>query len=874
MPLSAGDKLGPYEIIAPIGKGGMGEVYSAHDPRTGRDVAIKVSTERFNERFDREVRAVAALNHPNICTLYDVGPNYLVMELVEGESPKGPLPLETALQYARQIAEALEAAHEKGIVHRDLKPGNIKITPAGKIKVLDFGLAKIDASRAGDETFTIQEATRSGVILGTASYMAPEQAQGKPVDKRADIWAFGVVLHELLTGSRVFKGDTLADTLAAVLTKDPEWDRVPARARPLLRRCLVRDPQQRLRDIGDAMSLLEIMPEPPAEPERANRPWLAWSTAGMFLLGLVVIGAIHFREKPLATPGLQRFQIPIPDKMSLQSNGAFSVSPDGQNLAFGATGADGIARLWVRPEDSLAAKPLIGSETGSYIDDSTPFWSADSRFVVYQAGGKLFKASLSGEPPQTICTLPGALIGGSWNKDDVILFGTEAKGVMRVPAAGGTPVSLTRLDSARMERVHAFPVFLPDGQHFLYSRFSTIAENNGIYVGSLDAKPEEQAGTRLTASAIGAQFWPFPDLSGGKLLFQRGSTLLAQTLDTTRLKLTGEAEVVAEQVGNYRALGFFSVSNRDKLIYRTAPGQTTQMTWFDRHGKSLDLLDAPFVYEAGPSLSPDGTRVASAAFDGSSVHIWLFELARGAKSRLTSEQGLHTSPVWSPDGSRVAFSSNVRGHYDLYLKSSEGTGREELLFESSENKFPTSWSRDGRFLLFTSESAKTRFDVWALPMEGRRAEEPVNPKPLTVAQTEFGEFLARFSPDNRSIAYLSNETGKNEVYLQPFTPSANGSSAAGGKSIVSSGGGNWLGWRGDGKELYYSSLDGHMMVVEIATNPTNRVGIAHSLFQIPQKAFGWDVTTDGNRFLVAVPASETTPAAFTVVLNWQASLKK
>jgi Tol biopolymer transport system component len=699
--------------------------------------------------------------------------------------------------------------------------------------------------------------------------MAPEQAQGKTVDKRADIWAFGVVLYEFLTGSRIFKGDTLADTLAAVLTVDPEWDRIPAKARPLLRRCLVRDPQQRLRDIGDAMALLEIIPESPEHPVSARQPWLAWSAAGLLLLGLALIGVIHFREKALAPPELQRFQIPIPEKMSLLSNGAFSVSPDGRTLAFPATGANGVRSLWVRTEDSLAARPLPDSQD---IEESTPFWSPDSRFVVFQTGGKLKKAALSGGLPQSVCDLPGTVIGGSWNHEDVILFGTEARGVMRVPASGGDPVSLTRLDTSRKERVHAFPVFLPDGRHFLYSRFSTVPENSGIYVGSLDAKPDEQGGTRLTASAIGAQYAPFADSSAGKLLFQRGSTLLAQTLDTTRFKLTGEAEVVAEQVGNYRALGFFSASGTDKLIYRSAPGQTTQMTWFDRRGKPLDLQDAPFVYESGPSLSPDGARVAWAAFDGSSVHIWLFEFARGAKSRLTSEQGLHTSPVWSPDGSRVAFSSNVRGHYDLYVKSSEGAGREQLLFESGENKFPTSWSRDGRFLLFTSESAKTGFDVWALPMDSRTDGIPANPKPLPVAQTEFGEFWARFSSDNRSIAYASNETGKSEVYLQPFTTSATGTSPASGKSIVSSGGGNWPVWRGDGKELYYTSPEGEMMA--ISTNPIAKAGIPRPLFQMPPKAFGWDVSADGNRFLVAVPLSENTPAPFTVLLNWQAPLKK
>jgi serine/threonine protein kinase len=837
----------------------MGEVYSAHDPRTGRNVAIKVSDERFNERFDREVRAVAALNHPNICTLFDVGPNYLVMEFVDGESPRGPLPLETALHYARQIAEALEAAHEKGIVHRDLKPANIKITPEGKVKVLDFGLAKIAAAHPRDETFTIEDETRSGVILGTASYMAPEQAQGKPVDKRADIWSFGVLVHELLTGSRVFKGDTLADTLAAVLTKEPEWDRIPATVRPLLRRCLMRDPQKRLRDIGDAMALLEVEPESAREPVKARPSWVPWTAAGGLLLALSVIGAVHFREQPPATPALMRFQIPVPDKMSLLGNGDFSVSPDGQTLAFGAIGTDGIRNLWVRTEDTLVPRALPGSEN---VDDAPLFWSPDSRFVVFQQGGKLKKASLSGDPPQGICDTPGVVIGGSWNRDGIILFGTEARGVMRVPAAGGVPVSLTQLDSARLERVHAFPVFLPDGQHFLYSRFSTVAENSGIYVGSLDAKPEEQGGRRLAASAFGGAFSAFRDAKGGKLLFQRGTTLLAQTLDTTRLELTGEAVAVAEQVGAYRALGFFAVSARDKLIYRSAPGQTAQMIWFDRQGKSLGPEDEPFVYEAGPSLSPAGERVASAAFDGSSVHLWLFEFARGAKTRLTSEPGLHTSPVWSPDGRRVAFSSSVRGHYDLYLKSSEGTGKEQLLFESGENKFPSSWSRDGRFLLFTSEDPKTSFDLWVLPMDSL--------KPIPVAQTEFGEFLGRFSPDSRWIAYASNATGKSEVYLQPFAPAADGSLTAGPRSIVSSGGGTRPAWRGDGRELYYTSFEGNMMAAEVTT----KAGIPHPLFPMPANALGWDASADGKRFLVDVAVSESTPAPFTVVLNWQAGLKR
>jgi Tol biopolymer transport system component len=639
-----------------------------------------------------------------------------------------------------------------------------------------------------------------------------------------------------------------------------------------LRRCLVRDPQQRLRDIGDAMALLEIEPEPLQEAKRAGRPWLAWTAAGLLFLGLVAIGVIHFREVPTAATGITRFQIPLPDKMSLNGSGTFSLSPDGQALAFGASGADGIRRMWVQTQDSLSARPLPGSELIGGGEGS-PFWSPDSRFVVFQTDGKLKKASLSGDPPQSICDAPGTVLGGSWGPEGVIVFGTDSRGVMQVSAAGGVPAALTRLDSARMERVNGFPVFLPDGRHFLYSRLSSVPENSGVYVGSLDAKPEEQQTRPLITSGFAARFWPFPDASGGKLLFLRGSTLLAQTLDMSRWELTGDAAAVAEQVGSYRAFGFFAVG-KDKLIYRSAAGQTAQMTWVDRQGKALGIVDKPFVYEAGPSLAPGGERVAFSSFDGGSVQIWLLDFARGAKTRLTSEQGLHTAPVWSPDGSRVAFSASRRGHYDLYLRSPNDAGGEELLFESGENKFPSSWSSDGRFLLFGSENPKTGYDLWVLPMAGGAADPGGTPKPFPFAQSEFGEFAGQFSPDGRWIAYASTETGKPEIYVQPFTPAAGGSSPTGGKSIVSSGGGTRSAWRADGKELYYATPEGKMMAVEIATGPALKAGIPRLLFPMPPNVLDWDVSADGKRFLLAVPQSESTPAPFTVVLNWQAALKK
>jgi serine/threonine protein kinase len=886
--LAAGTLLGPYQIESPLGAGGMGHVYKARDTRLARSVAIKIADREFIQRFEREAHAISALNHPNICTLYDIGPNYLVMELVEGPTlteriKEGALPLEEALAIARQIADALEAAHDQGIVHRDLKPDNIKIKPDGTVKVLDFGLATAVVA-PGAATLSTWQApstsaaksgplTEAGMILGTVPYMAPEQAQGNPADKRADIWAFGVVLYEMLTGQRLFRGKTVADTLAAVLTKEPEWNRVPAKALPLLRRCLVRDPKRRLRDIGDAMALLEDAPDltRPRPPSIAKTS-LAWSAVGLLLLAIILLSYVHFRAPSLATPELQRFQVLLPEKVSLQGNRAFSLSPDGRTLAFPLTSADGITRLWVRTLDSLDAKPLPSSEivpAGTML-----FWSPDSRYLAFQTDGKLKKIRLAGDPPESICDVSGAFIGGTWSRQDVIVFGTETTGLMRVPAAGGTPTALTRLDSARQERIHGYPAFLPDGKHFLYSRFSSTLENTSIYVGSLDARPEEQGTHRLTASVIGAMFVSLASSTEGKLLFQRGQTLLAQTLDTVRLQLTGEAVPVAEQVGNHRAYGFFAAT-QDRLVYLNSPGQTAQMTWFDRQGKVLALFDKPYVDDSGPFFSPRGDRVALSRFDGTGVHIWLFELARDAGTRLTFDQGIHSTPVWSPDGSHVAFASAARGRYALFEKSANGTGAEHLLIESDERKYPTSWSSDGRFLLYTSENPQTRLDVWALPMDGGATAGPASRKPFPIVRTEFAETYARFAPDGRWIVYVSNESGRDEVYVQPFqAPSAGGTISTTERFLVSRGGGTFPSWRGDGRELYYISAVGKVTAVEIATSPTFQAGIPQPLFQLPANVHGGDVSPDGKRFLVGIPLSENMPTPFTVVLNWQAALKK
>ena len=853
MSLSAGTKLGPYEILASIGKGGMGEVYKAHDPRTGRDVAIKISAEEFSERFEREARAIAALNHPNICHLYDVGPNYLVMELVEGESPKGPLPLDEALHIAKQIADALDAAHTIGIVHRDLKPGNIKIKPDGTVKVLDFGLAKMGgtpAAKAEDSPTLSMAATQAGMILGTAGYMAPEQARGKPVDKRADIWAFGVVLFELLAGKRLFQGDDVADTLAAVLRHEPDWEQVPAKVRRLLRRCLAKDQGKRLRDIGDAWELLDEAPLATA-PSPSPLGWVAWSVAGMLALALGLVSYRHVREE---RPRVLKMSILPPEKATFTATSLPAISPDGRRLAFAAT-LDGKDSLWVRDLDSLAARALTGTDGASY-----PFWSPDGRSIGFFADAKLKRIEVAGGPALTLCDAT-AVRGGTWSKNDVIVFGVLNGGMFRVPAAGGSATTLTRLDQASGETSHRFPWFLPDGRHFLYTtQNATDTEKTSVYVADLDSKSRKF----LVAADSNAVYTP-----PGYLLFVRERTLMALPFDAGKLQTTGDAVPIAEQVDyvSGRNQNQFSASQNGVLAYTSGGGGgTPRLTWFDRSGKAVGTLGAPGGLVLSVRISPDGKTVAVDRLD-KAFDIWLHDLVSGTISRFTFGPKNNAFPVWSPEGSRIAFYSDRDGIAHAFQKVTNGTAQDEVvdkpLGDPPRATRVDDWSRDGRYIIESLDNTgKTKGDIWVLPLFGDR-------KPFPYLQTEFNERLARLSPNGQWLAYTSDESKRSEVYVQTFpTP--------GGKWQISTNGGSRSVWSRDGKELYFLGADGKMMAVEVKAGAKFEAGLPKALFdaRFPGGNTAWyDVSPDG-RFLIPIQLEQTANAPMTVVINWTAGLRK
>jgi eukaryotic-like serine/threonine-protein kinase len=731
MPFASGSRLGSYDILAILGTGGMGEVYRAMDSRLKREVAIKVLPEAFSHdaervaRFEREAQALAALKHPHIGAIYELGESgdsrFLVLELVEGQTladrlKRGAMTVPEALAVAKPIIDALDAAHEKGIVHRDLKPSNIMLTPDGGAKLLDLGLAKltaVDTARPGDQSFTHSPtvlASMTGTILGTAAYMSPEQATGKSVDKRTDIWSFGVVLYEMLTGESLFHAETLQETLARVLKDEPDLGRVAVQLRPLLRRCLTRDPRRRLRDIADAALLLDDSPAT-SETRRVRRwPWLA-AAAAFAVIAAVAVWAPW--RMPPPEPTATRFVVAPPEGGDFE--GSIKLSPDGRKLAFAAIGRDGKRRLWIRDMDSVTARPLPETEL------QTPFggavsWSPNNRFIAFTDGNKLMKADVtSSAPPLPIATIPG--LGGetSWNSEGVILVGTITGGpIRRVPEAGGdmTPVTAPKSEG------HAFPFFLPDQRHFLYAR----TEPPGIFVGSLDLKPEDQPSTRLLTSDSQAYYVPSAASGPGWIVFTRDGRLMAQPFDASKLALAGEPLMLAPAVGFVGRRGLFTVSSNGTVAYRA--GSELQFTWLDRKGNSL----GPVAESSAPSMarvSLDGTYVAFDRVEPTGgVNVWLVELARNVTTRLTFDPARNEFPVWSPDRRRVMFRSNRGGTFDLYEKSVDGTSEDRLVLHTAYEKWPEDWSDDGRYVIY-EEIVNGQSDLWLLPMSTRQ------PVPLT-----------------------------------------------------------------------------------------------------------------------------------------------
>ena len=888
MLLSIGTRLGPYEILAAAGAGGMGEVYRARDTRLDRIVAVKVLSPDLGgrpevmQRFEREARTVSTLNHPNICTLHDVGTEngapYLVMEYVEGETlaerlTRGPLPLADAWRVAIQIGEALDQAHRRGIVHRDLKPGNVMLAGAKgstTVKLLDFGLAKVIGPQAGPAapgTLTslptvAQALTAEGTIVGTFQYMAPEQLESKEADARSDIFAFGAVLYEMVTGRKAFEGHSQASLISAIMkdhpapvstlvpTSPPALDRA-------IRQCLAKDPEDRWQTARDLVRELRWISEsssaasaaPVAVARRRRRLELASVAAGVFAAAFAILAVIHFREKAPEEHAM-RFLLPLPEKAAFRWFDQPVLSPDGARVAFTAAGTL-TPDLYIRSLDSVEARRLPGTE-GAY----SPFWSPDGHFVAFFANGKLQKLDLMGGSPETLCSVT-LCAGGAWNREGVILFAQSgAPGLLRVSAAGGTPVAATRRDISKGETSHTWPSFLPDGEHFLFSVASSRAESRGIYLGSLRS-PQV---SRILGDESNGQYSP-----AGFLLFNRNNNLMAQAFDAKRLRLTGDPFPVADKVavfGNALPGAAFSAAG-NSLVYRTGSGLTeTQMEWFDRKGSQVGAVGQPADY-SNLALSPDGHTLAVGKRDLNGLRdVWLFDLSRGTSTRLTFDPGDDFNPAWSPDGLRIVFVSDRKGHRDLWQKAASGVGQEEIVLESDADKSLEDWTRDGRYLIFNHVLPGQKREIWAMPLFGDRKPFAVITGPGTLVE-------GHVSPNGKWIAYNSNESGKAEIYVQNFPP-------AGGRWQVSTEGGSEPSWNPNGKELFYLNGD-KLMAVDVKTE-TDRfdAGTPRLLFEAPvgnTLRNAYVVAPDGQRFLVNLRFQNTNVLPMIVVLNWPAGVR-
>jgi serine/threonine protein kinase len=900
--LLAGQRVSRYRILSRIGAGGMGEVYLAEDATLSRKVALKLLPANFAanadlvRRFEQEARAVGMLNHPNILTIYDTGVSqgtpYIVTELLEGANLRAllndrPLPLSRALEYARQIAEGLAAAHEKGITHRDLKPENLFVTTDGRIKILDFGLAKLNPPKLvgimGTEALMQTPHTDPGVVMGTVGYMSPEQVRGQEADHRSDIFAFGIIFYEMLTGRRAFQGETFAEVMAAIVKEEPAEisaanHQIPAQFGRVARRCLEKRPERRFQtasDLGFAIEALSVFSDsqqtlalralPDSEAEKTvapilKRERLMWLAVSLLLAAAALISTLLYIRKPSLGSQVTRLSIPLPQGTVTLASVApdLALSPDGRRLVFSAS-AGRKRQLWLRPLDSFVTQPLAGTD-----DADSPFWSPDGRYIAFFADNKLKKFDIRSGVIETICPA-GAGRGGDWNRNGDILFcAGDGAALSRVTAAGGKPEPVTELDAARGETNHDYPSFLPDGRHYLFHVFGR--DNHGIYAGSLDSKDRKLliALSPDTANSTRA-VWSAP----GYILYALNrTTLLARAFDPDRLELTGEPSRIAENVivsstGNARFTASANGANGVLAFIQSREMDAAQLTWCDRGGKRLGVA-GPAEPWTSFELSKDDRLVALIRNEPSRLNsLWLLDLAQGATTRfVTDTDSANYYPVWAPNGEHLAFASARNSPLNLFLKRIAGNTPEERLLETRSQTYPLSWSPDGKFLIFAMGDPQTRTDVWLLPLSGER-------KPQPLLRTKSEERGARVSPDGNWLAYVSDETGSNEVYVTQFPQPARS------WRISSSGGVNPY-WRGDGRELFF--LSGNKLMAVSVINTGGRAiaefqaGAPHPLFEI--EGVNYAPSRDGQRFLTSVVTEKAPTPPINVALNWTADVKK
>ena len=886
MSLPPGTRLGPYEIAATLGAGGMGEVYKATDTRLGRDVAIKVlpahiaDNPQLKQRFEREARALAALSHPHICPVFDVGIDpsrdsrpsveFLVMEYLEGETlaqrlTRGPLPLEHAVRYAIEIADALDKAHRTGIVHRDLKPGNVMLTKSG-VKLLDFGLAKLHplaAAAGATMAGTVSDPlTGHGTILGTLHYMAPEQLEGQEADARTDIFALGAVVYEMLTGKKAFEGKSQASVMVSILEHQPTSIRarqpvIPPSLEHVILRCLAKDRDDRWQSASDVMRELRWAADTSAiadtpRPGGTVRSRLLWAAASLALMALAIVGTLALRRSP--APEVWRMDVVTPRTDVVVS---FAISPDGRQVAFTAATDTSPRMLMLRRLDQATAQTLPGTEGASF-----PFWSPDSRAIGFQANSRLKRIDLNGAMPLDLAAA-GLGFGGAWSDDGTIVFSPgPGAGLVRVPASGGEVTPVTQVSPGQGS--HRWPQILPDGR-ILFLALSTQPDTTGVYITSLAGSPPK----RILDGNLAARYAP-----PGWLLVVRQGVLSALRFDLDSGEVSGNPLPVAQGVGSFQNVSAFSSSARSVLTYRSGnASQLRQLTWVDRSGKTLGSV-GPIddAAPANPEISPNGRRVAVNRPVQGNNDIFTIDVVRNVMSRFTFETHVQGAALWSPDGQRLVFGANPRAQMDLFEKPATGAGEERLLAGTDQNESPLDWSPDGQFLLYSIANPKTGVDLQALPLSGERT-------PLAVAQSPFDEVNGQFSPNGRWVAYQSNEGGRNDIYVVPFR-------AKGAKSQLSTNGGTQPRWRPDGRELFYVALDGRMMAVSVAADATGqnvepgtpvplfptRLATGANIGGLALSKHQYAVASDG-RFLLNAIVDEGTPPPISVIVNWEQTLK-